>query len=318
MGSVQEADPTPAIDMLADLPLATWLNYHAFRLAYLGGYLRAFHRVLARGLGVEPRLLLDWSELNADDAGARLAEALIERAPTLDAWLAARTAAGIVHTVVLHEDPGTAFPVPPADLEVMAEAAAPLRDRVSLLAGIAPGRARETLLRAEALGLRGVAASPFMVRIPASDEAWEEVWRFCDERGWVAWVHTSSHFWSDSPAEIGHPRHLEAVARRHPNLTLIAGHAGFPWTEAMVEVARAHPRVFYDLSTLRPSRLPQGELRPLWDAATGQQSDRLLFAAGNLGSDPAKLLGELDGLSTSPEVRHAWRYGNAARLLGLK
>ncbi len=59
------------------------------------------------------------------------------------------------------------------------------------------------------------------------------------------------------PSEPGRPiPYLDHVALDFPDLTIVAGHVGYPWTQEMIAVATKYPNVYIDTSAYTCHRLP--------------------------------------------------------------
>jgi uncharacterized protein len=51
------------------------------------------------------------------------------------------------------------------------------------------------------------------------------------------------------PSETGRPvPYLDEVALTFPDLRIVAGHIGYPWTDEMIGVAWKHENVFIDMN----------------------------------------------------------------------
>ena len=62
------------------------------------------------------------------------------------------------------------------------------------------------------------------------------------------------------PSETGRPvPYLDEVALTFPQLQIVAGHIGHPWTDEMIGVAWKHENVFIDTSAYAPRYYPPGE-----------------------------------------------------------
>lgn len=60
------------------------------------------------------------------------------------------------------------------------------------------------------------------------------------------------------PSEPGRPiPYLDNVALDFPDLKIVAGHIGYPWTLEMIALATKYPNVYIDTSAYKPSRYPQ-------------------------------------------------------------
>jgi len=128
---------------------------------------------------------------------------------------------------------------------------------------------------------------------------------------------------------LGHPFQLDEVVLRYPELTVIAAHAGAPWTDTLATIAFWHPGIWIDLSALGtfPKLMRIQVLATLMAAGLG---DRLLFGSDFPVTLPSAWLKQLPSLELPWIVRkyaeiptlsaEQWaglRAGNARRLLKL-
>jgi predicted TIM-barrel fold metal-dependent hydrolase len=73
-------------------------------------------------------------------------------------------------------------------------------------------------------------------------------------------------------SETGRPiPYIDEVSLDFPELEIVCGHVGYPWTEEMVAVARKHPNVYIDTSAYTTKRLPDELIRFM---RTGPDSER--------------------------------------------
>jgi predicted TIM-barrel fold metal-dependent hydrolase len=71
--------------------------------------------------------------------------------------------------------------------------------------------------------------------------------------------------WRDCDSNLMRPIHLDHIARRMPELTLIGAHFGNPWCEEAAMACRWNPNLFYDLSgSLLKYRSPHFLNELLW------------------------------------------------------
>jgi predicted TIM-barrel fold metal-dependent hydrolase len=71
--------------------------------------------------------------------------------------------------------------------------------------------------------------------------------------------------WRDCDSNLMRPIHLDHIARRLPELTLIGAHFGNPWCEEAAMACRWNPNLFYDLSgSLLKYRKPHFLNELLW------------------------------------------------------
>jgi predicted TIM-barrel fold metal-dependent hydrolase len=60
------------------------------------------------------------------------------------------------------------------------------------------------------------------------------------------------------PSEYGRPiPYLDDVAREFPQLRIVGGHIGYPWTNEMIALATKHSNVYIDTSAYTAKRFPQ-------------------------------------------------------------
>lgn len=132
------------------------------------------------------------------------------------------------------------------------------------------------------LGIRGLKIHPphqalraNAYRRGAAEEhlpALEGIYRRCAEVGLPVMVHTGTSIFPGARSRYGDPMDCDDVAVDFPELLLILAHGGRPlWCREATFLARRHPNVYIDVSSIPPSRLlrylPFLERRPekfLW------------------------------------------------------
>ena len=71
--------------------------------------------------------------------------------------------------------------------------------------------------------------------------------------------------------ETGRPiPYIDQVALDFPDLMIVCGHIGYPWTEEMIAVARKHENVYIDTSAYTAKRYPP-ELVDYMQSKSGRQ-----------------------------------------------
>jgi predicted TIM-barrel fold metal-dependent hydrolase len=117
------------------------------------------------------------------------------------------------------------------------------------------------------------------------------------------------------PSETGRPiPYIDQIALDFPELVIVCGHIGYPWTEEMVAVARKHENVFIDTSAYTAKRYPP-ELVSYMKSRSGRR--KVMFATNYPMIAPATALADLDALGLDEEVRDLFLAGNAQRVFGL-
>ena len=118
------------------------------------------------------------------------------------------------------------------------------------------------------------------------------------------------------PSETGRPiPYIDQVALDFPELVIVCGHVGYPWTEEMVAVARKHENVYIDTSAYTVKRLPD-ELVCFMKTRTGQR--KVLFGTNYPMITHTHALAGLDALGLSEDARRDFLRGNAQRVFGLE
>lgn len=116
------------------------------------------------------------------------------------------------------------------------------------------------------------------------------------------------------PSEPGRPiPYVDHVALEFPELKIVAGHVGYPWTTEMIAVATKHPNVFIDTSAYACHRIPT----ELVDYLKHHGRHKVMFGTNYPMITPKDCLARLDELDLSADVRTAYLSGNATRVFGL-
>lgn len=164
----------------------------------------------------------------------------------------------------------------------------------------------------EELGFKGIRVLPWLWETPPTDRLFYPVYAACCDLG-VPFCTQIGHTGPLMPSEVGRPIYLDRVALDFPELVIVAGHIGYPWTDEAVAVATKHARVYIDTSAWTARRYPP----QLIDYLRTNGSRKVLFGSNYPMIAPAKALQGLDDLKLSPETRELFLGGNAQRVYGL-
>ena len=113
-----------------------------------------------------------------------------------------------------------------------------------------PDWQREMRVGHEELGLRGIKLLSMYAGFRPDDSLVEPVWQYAAKHQLPVLLHTGTTFVRQAPLECTLPRHLDTVAIRHPDVTMILAHLAHPYEGECVAVIRKHPRVYADISAL--------------------------------------------------------------------
>ncbi|MCY4393840.1 MAG: amidohydrolase family protein [Rhodospirillaceae bacterium] len=164
----------------------------------------------------------------------------------------------------------------------------------------------------EELGFRGIRVLPWLWELPPTDRLFYPVYAACCDLG-VPFCTQIGHTGPLMPSEVGRPVYLDRVALDFPELVIVAGHIGYPWTDEAVAVATKHANIYIDTSAWTVRRYPAQLVD--WLRANGAR--KVLFGSNYPMIAPAKALEGLDDLGLSPETRALFLGGNAQRVYGI-
>src|SRR4051812_20572920 len=164
------------------------------------------------------------------------------------------------------------------------------------------------------LGFKGLRVIPWLWEAPPTDRRYYPLFATCVELGGPFFTQVG-HTGPLRPSETGRPiPYIDQVAIDFPELVIVAGHIGYPWTEEMVAVARKHENVHIDTSAYLPARYPPELVRYL-QSRGGRR--KVMFGTNYPMLLPEQALPGVDALGLDDETREAFLGGNAARLLDL-
>jgi predicted TIM-barrel fold metal-dependent hydrolase len=178
-----------------------------------------------------------------------------------------------------------------------------------------PMQAVRELRRRVAEGFVGLRVVPWLWNAPPTDRRYYPLFAECVEAA-VPFCTQVGHTGPLRPSETGRPiPYIDQVALDFPELVIVCGHVGYPWTEEMVAVARKHENVYIDTSAYTVRRLPE-ELIRFMKTGTGQR--KVLFGTNYPMITHAHALAGLDELGLDDEARHDFLHGNAERVFRLE
>lgn len=171
---------------------------------------------------------------------------------------------------------------------------------------------REIRRCVEELGFKAIRVLPWLAERPPTDRLFYPVYAACCELG-VPFCTQIGHTGPLMPSEVGRPIYLDQVALDFPELVIVAGHIGYPWTEEAVAVATKHENVYIDTSAYTAARYPPELVRYL--KSNGRV--KVLFGTNYPMFSHAKALEGLGALGLTLEVMELFLAGNSARVFGV-
>jgi predicted TIM-barrel fold metal-dependent hydrolase len=145
-----------------------------------------------------------------------------------------------------------------------------------------------------------------------TDRRFYPVYTVCADLG-VPFCTQIGHTGPLMPSEVGRPIYLDQVALDFPELTIVGGHIGYPWTDEALAVATKHENVFIDTSAYVPKRYPAA----LVEFMRGHGRRKVLFGTNYPMLMPARALEGIDALGLDDDAKRLFLAGNAQRVYRL-
>lgn len=105
-------------------------------------------------------------------------------------------------------------------------------------------------------GFKGLKLEPFILDKAPTEAQWYPLYTACADLDITVQIQVGGTGPSTYTSETGRPGHIDRVAIDFPELRLVAGHIGWPWTDEMIAVAAKHPNVWIDTSAHVPKYYP--------------------------------------------------------------
>jgi uncharacterized protein len=200
------------------------------------------------------------------------------------------------------------------------EVAAFVREYPNRLRGVASvdlyhpmAAVRELRRAARELRFRALRILPWLWDLPPDDRRYYPLYAECVELDIPVCLQVG-HTGPLAPSEPGRPiPYLDHVALDFPDLRIVGGHIGFPWTAEMISLATKYPNVFIDTSAYKARRYP----RELVDYLRHHGRRKVLFGS-NYPAWPAKdCLEGFDSLELEEATARLFLYESAVRVFKL-
>lgn len=171
---------------------------------------------------------------------------------------------------------------------------------------------REARRCVEELGFKAIRILPWLWEVPPTDRRFYPLYAACCELG-VPFCTQIGHTGPLMPSEVGRPIYLDQVAIDFPELVIVAGHIGYPWTDEAIAVATKHDNFYIDTSAYTVKRYPEQLIKYM----RGHGARKVLFGSNYPMIMPGHALDGLDALGLSPETKALFLSGNAKRVYAL-
>ncbi len=163
------------------------------------------------------------------------------------------------------------------------------------------------------LGFKAIRVLPWLWEKPPTDPLFYPVFAACCDLG-VPFCTQIGHTGPLMSSEVGRPIYLDRVALDFPELVIVGGHIGYPWTDEAIAVATKHENVYIDTSAYTAKRYPP----QLVDYLKHHGSRKVLFGSNYPMISPGAALADIESLGLDEDVRRLFLAGNAVRVYGLK
>ncbi len=200
------------------------------------------------------------------------------------------------------------------------EVAAMVAEHPGLFAGVASVDLRRPMAAVAELhrcvtelGFVGLRVLPWLWEKPPDHRWYYPLYAACVALG-VPFCLQVGHAGPLRPSEPGRPiPYLDHVALDFPELVIVGGHIGYPWTDEMIALATKYPNVYIDTSAYKPSRYPESLVRFL----RGHGRHKVLFGSNYPMFQPGAALLQVADLGLDDEALRLFLGENAARVFGL-
>lgn len=171
---------------------------------------------------------------------------------------------------------------------------------------------REIRRCVEKLGFKGIRVLPWLWEAPPTDRRFYPVYVACCEMG-VPFCTQIGHTGPLMPSEVGRPIYLDQVALDFPELVIVGGHIGYPWTDEAIAVATKHENFYIDTSAYTVRRYPAA----LIEYMRGHGRAKVLFGTNYPMIAPIKAIEGIDALGLDGQAKAMFLAENAQRVFKL-
>ena len=171
---------------------------------------------------------------------------------------------------------------------------------------------REIRRCVEEFGFKAIRVLPWLWEVPPTDRRFYPVYTACCELD-IPFCTQIGHTGPLMPSEVGRPIYLDQVAIDFPELVIVGGHIGYPWTDEAIAVATKHENVYIDTSAYTVKRYPA----QLVDFMKTNGRKKVLYGSNYPMIMPGKTLEGLDTLGLDEETKALFLAENATRIYKL-
>lgn len=201
--------------------------------------------------------------------------------------------------------------------EVVADWVSRFPDRFQGRACVDPRKPMEAVreLRrcVEEYGFGSLQVLPYAFGKPFDDRMYYPLFTTCCELG-IPVVTQVGHVASLLRSDPGRPIYIDDVALDFPELVIVGGHIGWPWTSEMIALAWKHPNVYIDTSAHTPRRFEEEFVRYL----RGPGRDKCIFGTDYPLLTFDRCVAEVRAMGLDEEAERKFLGENAMRVYGIE
>jgi hypothetical protein len=173
-----------------------------------------------------------------------------------------------------------------------------------------PMEAVRELRRCARRGFRGLRIVPWLWGLPPDDRRYYPLYAECIELD-IPFCLQIGHTGPLMSSEPGRPiPYLENVALEFPELRIVAGHIGAPWTQEIISLATKFPNLYVDTSAYKATRFPEDFVSFM----RGRGARRVMFGTNYPMLTAAACLEGLGALDLGAEAIELFLHENARRV----
>jgi predicted TIM-barrel fold metal-dependent hydrolase len=162
-------------------------------------------------------------------------------------------------------------------------------------------------------GFKALRVIPWLWKLPPNDRLYYPLYVKCIELD-IPFCTQVGHTGPLMPSDTGRPiPYIDEVALTFPELRIVGGHIGYPWTDEMISLAWKHEHVYIDTSAYLPRYYPP----QLVHFMNSYGQDKVLFGTNFPMLDLKQCAEQALALELKPEAKAKFLAGNARRVFRL-
>ena len=164
------------------------------------------------------------------------------------------------------------------------------------------------------LRFRALRIVPWVWGLPPDDRRYYPLYAECIELD-VPFCLQVGHTGPLMSSEPGRPiPYLENVALEFPELRIVAGHIGAPWTQEIISLATKFPNLYIDTSAYKATRFPSDFV----EFMRGRGARKVMFGSNYPMLTASACLESVEVLGLSEEAKRLYLSDNARRVFKLE